>query len=77
MNHPYSFEVDVYGLGCILYSMLFGAAPGKRTEGSSKFDVHIPDGVVSDEAANLIRNLMYKDGRQRMAVKGKWKLGGF
>src|SRR4051794_28781515 len=68
MNQPYGFEVDVYGLGCILYSMLFGTAPAKRD--GSRFDVQIPNGI-SVEAENLLKNLLCKDGRRRMALKCK------
>lgn len=69
----HGIQVDVWGLGCIMYAMLVGQAPFEANDVKStwarvmKEDVLIPD-YISYEAKDLLARLLRKNQNERIQI---------
>lgn len=70
----HSFEVDIWAIGCILYTLLVGKPPFetstlKDTYNRIKNNNYIVPAAVSPDAKQLIKHLLHADPSQRPHVK--------
>eukprot|EP00730_Choanoeca_flexa_P001126 TRINITY_DN10488_c0_g1_i1.p1 TRINITY_DN10488_c0_g1~~TRINITY_DN10488_c0_g1_i1.p1 ORF type:complete len:652 (+),score=201.66 TRINITY_DN10488_c0_g1_i1:146-2101(+) len=71
----HSYEVDIWSIGCILYTMLVGKPPFETRDIKTTYskikrnDYRIPSSLnLSPEAQDLIRMLLHRDPAQRPKV---------
>ena len=76
INTNYSFEIDIWSFGVILYSLFFHKTPfespskGKTKKNIENIIYTFPDkNKISENAKNLIRNIFVKDPSQRPTIK--------
>lgn len=73
LRATHGIQVDVWGLGCIMYAMLVGQAPFEANDVKStwarvmKEDVLIPD-YISYEAKDLLARLLRKNQNERIQI---------
>lgn len=73
LRATHGIQVDVWGLGCIMYAMLVGQAPFEANDVKStwarvmKEDVLIPD-YISYEAKDLLARLLRKNQNERIRI---------
>jgi len=75
------FAADVWSSGVILFVLLVGLAPFKwpnstdvryaqikRGKLKELMEAHLPDNTVSDEACDLLQNMLWRDPRRRLTL---------
>lgn len=81
----YSKEVDYWGLGCLIFEMIFGDTAFRATTGKLadiKREIlrgrfQFPQGIkLSDEAKDIIRKLICVDVKKRLGVNGIQEIKG-
>ena len=62
----YSFEVDIWAIGIIMYYLIIGKRPFKDPEEIKKKNCEFPENaIISKAAKNLIEQILVKDPKQR------------
>lgn len=71
----YSFEVDIWSIGVIIYSMLIGRAPFETSDTKTTYRrirdsiYYFPERVkISEDAKNLIRSCLKKEASDRIKL---------
>ena len=75
LRRPYSFQTDVWGLGCFFYTLLFRALPFRSDDDvinlKEELDVRAqpsPIGPLSDDALELAGLMLIKDQDKRITI---------
>lgn len=76
MNHDsYDFKIDCWGVGCVLYALLYGSPPFNDkikqniVQNVKHSQLIFPD-YASIEAKKLLKSLLNKDSTLRIDMKG-------
>ena len=75
LGRPYSFQTDVWGLGCFMYTLLFRMLPFRSDEDVINFQEELnvraePSPIIplSDEALQLAELMLIKDQEKRITI---------
>ena len=74
-KQPYSYEVDIWSLGVIMYTLIFGKPPFESNDEKiiykkiKKLEYTFPEDIkVTEEAKDLIRKILVLDPRKRLKL---------
>lgn len=72
----HSYEVDIWSIGCILYTMLIGKPPFETSNIKTTYrkiksnDYRIPSSAnISEDARDLIRDMLHRDPARRPSLQ--------